>query len=246
MASKRMLSRDVTESDEYISLSFAAQALYVQLSVAADDDGLLNSALKAMNTIGVGEQVLDELEEHGLIIRFPSSKVIAITHWRVNNYIQKDRYHATVYKAQAAMLKINQNNEYTLISPEEVDVDTKCIQSVSMLDAESRIEEERAEERRLRKTREEERSLSEPKEAELREEEFRKGVHGENLKEETPSDDQKTDSDDVYVQYLRLAIANGFSAEEANAIYDEVNNQLLIDENNYEKVVGWAVQNRDK
>ena len=39
MANKRMYSKDITDSDPFIEMSSAAQALYFHLNQGADDDG---------------------------------------------------------------------------------------------------------------------------------------------------------------------------------------------------------------
>ena len=42
MAEKRMFTKKVTDDDNFMSLSSSAQALYLHLSMAADDDGFCN------------------------------------------------------------------------------------------------------------------------------------------------------------------------------------------------------------
>ena len=40
MAERRMFSKKVTDSDQFIELSASAQALYFHLNQSADDDGI--------------------------------------------------------------------------------------------------------------------------------------------------------------------------------------------------------------
>lgn len=65
------------------------------------------------------------------LITFDSG-VIVIKHWKIHNYIQKDRYKETMYKEEKQQLQLNENNAYTLS-------DTPCIQDVSMLDTQVRL-----------------------------------------------------------------------------------------------------------
>ena len=81
--------------------------------------------------------------------------VVVIRHWKVHNYIQKDRYTPTDYQSELKQL-VNKNNSYELSEPtvicEENPVSslyTDCIQTVSKTDTQVRleIEKERGEER---------------------------------------------------------------------------------------------------
>ena len=40
--------------------------------------------------------------------------VIVIKHWRINNYLRKDRYHQTKYLKEKSLLTIEENEEYEL------------------------------------------------------------------------------------------------------------------------------------
>lgn len=44
MATRRMFSKDVIETDKFIELNLSAQALYLHLGLKADDDGFISSA----------------------------------------------------------------------------------------------------------------------------------------------------------------------------------------------------------
>lgn len=92
MADRRMFARSVTESDSFLELSHKAQCLYFHLSMAADDDGFVNNPLSVTRTTGVGKQELVELIDSGYLIAFPNSRVLLIAHFKISNYIQKDRY----------------------------------------------------------------------------------------------------------------------------------------------------------
>jgi hypothetical protein len=57
--------------------------------------------------------------------------VVVIKHWRIHNYIQKDRYKPTKYTEEMAQLTVKESGGYTL--------DTSCIQSVSNSDTQVRL-----------------------------------------------------------------------------------------------------------
>ena len=54
MAEKRMFSRKVTDSDDFLDLPPLSQTLYFHLHMGADDDGFINAPKK--NTKGVGSK----------------------------------------------------------------------------------------------------------------------------------------------------------------------------------------------
>lgn len=132
MAERRMFSKTVTESDSfYCDISVGAQCLYFHLSMNADDDGFVNAYRKIMRMLNVDEEILKELINARFIIYFDSG-VIAIKHWKINNYIQKDRYTETVYKTEKANLYLKKNKAYTL---DQTKGSPLCIQDVSSSDS---------------------------------------------------------------------------------------------------------------
>ena len=52
MAVRRMLHGEILKSDSFLSMPFRAQMLYVQIAMAADDDGFCNGAEGIMRIIG--------------------------------------------------------------------------------------------------------------------------------------------------------------------------------------------------
>lgn len=113
MAEKRMYSKKVTNSDEFISLSSSAQALYFHLNQEADDDGFNNQIQTAMYKSHASEDDLKILIAKRFVIRFESG-VIVIKHWRMHNTLRKDRYTETDYKEEFESLNLTSKGEYTL------------------------------------------------------------------------------------------------------------------------------------
>ena len=113
MADRRMFSTKIVESDAFYDLSMTAQALYFHLCMAADDDGFINNPRSVVRGMGLtNNSSLETLIEMKFLIKFPSG-IVCIKHWRINNYIQKDRYKETTYTEEKKLLYIKENGAYT-------------------------------------------------------------------------------------------------------------------------------------
>lgn len=150
MAEKRMFAKTIIDSDAFLDMSLSTQALYFHLSMRADDDGFVNNPKKVQRMIGCSDDELKMLIAKKFIIPFESG-VCVIKHWRIHNYIQKDRYKETVYKDEKAHLILKNNKAYKY-------VDTPCIQSVYNLETQIRLDKTRLDKNRLDKTRLEEKA----------------------------------------------------------------------------------------
>jgi hypothetical protein len=128
MADKRMFSLQIVDSDAFLDLPSSAQALYFHLGMRADDDGFLNNARTIARIVGSGNKDLELLIEKRFIYMFEGG-VSVIKHWKVNNYIAKDRYKKTMYTDIFKQLEVKENNSYTL-----------CIQNVDNLYTQSSID----------------------------------------------------------------------------------------------------------
>ena len=113
MANKRMFSKDITDSDAFIEMSSAAQALYFHLNQGADDDGFNNQVQMAIMKAHASTDDLKILMAKNFVIRFECG-VIVIKHWRLHNTLRKDRYTPTNYQDELSMLGIKDNGTYTL------------------------------------------------------------------------------------------------------------------------------------
>ena len=141
MAERRMFAKTVIDSDSFLDMPLSTQALYFHLSMRADDDGFVNNPKKVQRMIGASGDDLKILAAKQFIIPFESG-IVVIKHWKIHNYIQGDRYKATVYTEEKSRLTQKQNHEYELEMPCNQDVsilDTECIQDVSILDTQVRL-----------------------------------------------------------------------------------------------------------
>lgn len=113
MAKKRMFSPQVVASDAFLALPFTAQALYIQLNLEADDDGIIGAPLRITRSIGAGEDDLKALTGARFLLAFPSG-VMVVKHWLINNTIRRDRYTPSTFIEERALLRIKENRAYTL------------------------------------------------------------------------------------------------------------------------------------
>lgn len=113
MASRRMFSLDVVDTDSFLDMPLTAQTLYFHLGMRADDDGFIGNPKRIQRMIGCNDDDLRLLLAKGFIIPFESG-VCVIRHWKVHNYIRTDRYKETVYTPEKNMLSVVKNGEYAL------------------------------------------------------------------------------------------------------------------------------------
>lgn len=135
MAERRMFAKSIVDSDAFIEMPMSARLLYYDLGMRADDDGFVNSPKKIMRFTGATNDDMNVLIMRKFVIAFDNG-VVVIKHWRIHNYIQKDRYKPTNYKEQRAMLETDENGSYRLSGS---NMDTKCIQNGASLDSQVRI-----------------------------------------------------------------------------------------------------------
>ncbi len=128
MAERRMFSKAVVNSARFLRMPQTSRLLYYDLGMAADDDGVVE-AFTVIRTTGAAEDDLRVLASKGFVTVLNDDLVSFITDWSRNNYIQKDRYHPSVY----AKLLVR------VLCAEE----PPCIQAVSSMDTEERLGKDR-------------------------------------------------------------------------------------------------------
>ena len=143
MAQKRMFDKTITNSDNFLEMPDSTQNLYFHLSMEADDDGFVDNWKSIMRMTGKKEDDLKILIAKQYIIPFDTG-VIVIKHWRINNYLRKDRYHETKYLKEKEQLFVEENQEYSL----NYNLGIPCGNP-----EENRIEENRIEKNRIEKNR---------------------------------------------------------------------------------------------
>ena len=111
MAVRRMLHREVLSSDAFQELPFSAQMLYVQITMAADDDGFCNGARRLARLIGAGEGDLKKLIDRRFLLSFGA--VVVVKHWRMANSLKNDRLKPLTYPEIAEKIYLKPNRVYT-------------------------------------------------------------------------------------------------------------------------------------
>lgn len=132
MAERRMFSKSVIDSDMFLDMPLSAQALYFHLSMRADDDGFVNNPKKIQRMVGASDDDCKILVVKKFIIPFESG-IVVIRHWKIHNYIQKDRYKETVYLDEKSQISADRTGAYVSEPRPE------CIQPVSTLDTQVRL-----------------------------------------------------------------------------------------------------------
>lgn len=125
MAERRMFTKKVTDDDNFMALSSSAQALYLHLSMSADDDGFCNQVSISMFKAHASVQDLQALLEKRYIYQFDNG-VIVIKHWRMANALRKDRYTPTAFQEELSRLDLKDNGAYTWL-PSGCQVVAECL-----------------------------------------------------------------------------------------------------------------------
>ena len=111
MALRRCFSAKITEADPFKALSVSAQALYLHLCMAADDDGFINNAVSISSQMDGGVMALDELTEKRFLLRYGG--VYVVKHWRIANSLKNDRNKEPNYPKVAQQIWVKLNRAYT-------------------------------------------------------------------------------------------------------------------------------------
>lgn len=113
MARKRMFDIEIIDTDLFLEMPISTRLLYYDLSMRADDDGFISNYKKILRMTGTSEDDLKILLTKQYILPFDTG-VIVIKHWKINNYLRKDRYTQTLYKEEKKQLEEDENGAYLL------------------------------------------------------------------------------------------------------------------------------------
>lgn len=112
MAERRMFTLKIVDSDAFLEMPLSAQALYFHLCMRADDDGFINNAKKIQRMVNASDDDLKLLIAKRFLLVCESG-VIVVKHWRMHNYLRKDRHSSTQYVEELSKLAIKENGAYT-------------------------------------------------------------------------------------------------------------------------------------
>lgn len=126
MAKRRMFSMKIVDTDEFLDMPLSTQSLYFHLGMRADDEGFVGNVSRIMRMINSSIDDLKILLGKKFVIQFESG-ICVIKHWKINNYLQKDRIEKTTYLKEKEQLFLKENGTYTL---QDNEMYTKCIHSI--------------------------------------------------------------------------------------------------------------------
>lgn len=106
-----MFAKSIVLSDAFLDMPMSARCLYFTLSMFADDDGFVSSPKGIMRQCGASEDDLRVLLAKRYVLAFESG-VIVIKHWRINNFLRKDRYTTTTYQEELSTLSLDEKGAY--------------------------------------------------------------------------------------------------------------------------------------
>lgn len=135
MAERRMFAKTIIDSDAFLDMPQSTQLLYFHLAMRADDDGFINNPRSIMRNTRCNDDDLKVLVTKKFIIPFESG-IVVIKHWKIHNYIAKDRYKGTKYQEEMSTLYLDENKAYTQTESTSV---TPCIQPVYKTDTQVRL-----------------------------------------------------------------------------------------------------------
>ncbi len=139
-----MFSKQITDMDTFLDMPATAQNLYFHLNMHADDDGFLGNVKTIRRMVGASEDDQKLLIAKQFLIMFPDG-VVVIRDWHIHNYIQKDRYHQTIFTEDKKLLQLDSSKRYQILSNLSGNkMDTECIQNGYKMDTQDRgrLEEE--------------------------------------------------------------------------------------------------------
>lgn len=137
MAQRRMFSLSIVDTDNFLDMPASTQNLYFHLGMRADDDGFVSSPKKITGLVNCSVDDLRLLIQKGYVIPFDNG-ICVIRDWKINNYIQADRKHKTIYEKELLLL-LSENGVYSIKNQSESVMDTNCIQNEYSLDTEVRL-----------------------------------------------------------------------------------------------------------
>lgn len=135
MAERRMFAKTIIDSDAFLDMPMSTQALYFHLGMRADDEGFINNPRKIMRMVGCSEDDMRVLIAKKFVITFDSG-IVVIRHWRIHNYIQRDRFKSTLCSEEKAQLEVSDAKTYEISQSRVLPA---CIQNVSGSDTQVRL-----------------------------------------------------------------------------------------------------------
>lgn len=113
MATRRMFSLNIVDSDAFLDMPTSSQLLYYHLGMRADDEGFVGNPKRVVRMLGSNDDDMTLLKAKKFVIQFDSG-ICVIKHWLIHNQIRMDRFKPTTYGKEKAQLILKENNSYKL------------------------------------------------------------------------------------------------------------------------------------
>lgn len=97
MAQRRMISKEVIQSQRFLTLPLEAQALYFHLIAASDDDGVVD-AFPIVRMVGAREDNLGLLVVKKFVLPLNNEMIYFVTDFSKQNKIRQDRIQPSIYR----------------------------------------------------------------------------------------------------------------------------------------------------
>lgn len=119
-----MFAKRIIDSDAFLDMPLSTQSLYFHLSMRADDEGFINNPKRIQRMIGASDDDCKLLIAKGFILVFETG-VIVIKHWKIHNYIQKDRFKPTICSEEKKEIVTEADGTYTQCTRNGYALDTQ-------------------------------------------------------------------------------------------------------------------------
>ena len=98
MGNRRMISRSITQSLQFISMSTSAQALYMHIVINSDDDGVCETGV-VLRVTRIRRKALAELIDNGFVtMLIPDKDIVYTNDWQTFNHNDVRYGQASIYR----------------------------------------------------------------------------------------------------------------------------------------------------
>lgn len=111
MAVRRMISKQVVQSDEFLQLTPSVQLLYFYLVLNADDCGVIDNAKSILSMTNHRPKSLLALVQTGFIIELKKSLYV-VRDWENQNKVQASRKQKSQYSSDLERLSVDAGGRY--------------------------------------------------------------------------------------------------------------------------------------
>lgn len=118
MATKRMFSDQILDSDSFSDMPTDAQMLYIRLNMAADDRGIVSNPRKVMRAYNFSDDCMKILVSKKFVLVRTRDEdgctVVIIKHWKMHNTIKNDRFKESPFVDFLNGVFYDENKAYSL------------------------------------------------------------------------------------------------------------------------------------